>query len=167
MKGKIQIPSKLRHLPRDRDHELARLPNNFVKIPFDRWLLQLWDNELWYGNTKVEKTDQPGEGGFAYRWGNKSPDHRISSDIFSIRFMRTISLEKGMYTFTARADDGIRLWIDQKKIIDTWSLPARSDANIYNIQLNAGPHTIRMDYSHIGGNAYAFLTWRQETSTGM
>ena len=67
--------------------------------------------------------------------------------------------EAGDYTFQTQADDGARLWIDGKPVIDDWSVhPAATDKA--TVHLAAGTqHAIRLEYFQGGGDAVVKLSW--------
>jgi outer membrane protein OmpA-like peptidoglycan-associated protein len=51
----------------------------------------------------------------------ESPAPGVNSEYFSVRWTGVIAPpESGLYKFLVRADDGIRLWVDNQKIIDSW-----------------------------------------------
>lgn len=57
-----------------------------------------------------------------FNWVRNSPDPRIRVDHFTGEWTGYISPDyTEEYTFTAKADDGIRVWIDGKLIIDQWA----------------------------------------------
>ncbi len=66
----------------------------------------------------------------------------------------------GEYLFTLRTDDGCRMWIDGKQVIDAWvSRPAADDRAV--VKLEAGKrHHIVIEYFDGGGEAFARLFWR-------
>ena len=45
----------------------------------------------------------------------------VPADNFSARWTRRVPFEDGLYRFSARADDGIRVWIDGETLIDQWN----------------------------------------------
>ncbi|QIK60426.1 hypothetical protein G7050_11555 [Dysgonomonas sp. HDW5A] len=56
-----------------------------------------------------------------FNWVRNSPDPRIRVDHFTGEWTGYISPNyTEEYTFTAKADDGVRVWIDGKLIIDQW-----------------------------------------------
>lgn len=59
-----------------------------------------------------------------FNWGMGAPDPAVPADNFATRFERTINFNPGSYRFTARADDGVRVWIDNQLIIDQWHASA-------------------------------------------
>ena len=50
-----------------------------------------------------------------------------------------------MYRFTARADDGVRVWLDSTLIIDEWHA-ATPNTYLKDINVPAGQHVIRVEY---------------------
>lgn len=56
-----------------------------------------------------------------FNWVRNSPDPRIRVDHFKGEWKGYISpVYSEQYTFTAKADDGVRVWIDGHLIIDQW-----------------------------------------------
>ena len=87
-------------------------------------------------------------------WGDGSPDPALPADNFSVRWTKTQWFGAGRYTFTALADDGVRLYIDGKRVIGQWLGPANTEFS-YIVELGEGMHTIKMDYVEYGGGAQA------------
>ena len=78
-------------------------------------------------------------------WGEGSPDPALPGNGFSVRWTKTQYFGAGRYRFTAVADDGVRLYIDGKRVIDQWLGPANTEFS-YVADLGEGMHTIRMEY---------------------
>ena len=91
-------------------------------------------------------------------WGEGSPDPAVPADRFAVRWTKTQWFGAGRYKFTAAADDGVRLYIDGKRVIDQWWGPANTEFS-YTADLGEGKHTIKMDYVEQGGGALASLNW--------
>jgi uncharacterized protein (UPF0332 family) len=64
----------------------------------------------------------------------------------------------GEYRFTTRSDDGVRLWIDDRLIIDDWRKRAVEDHS-NSIYLEKGTHDIKIGYFDAGGYAVMKLLW--------
>lgn len=128
-------------------------------IPSDRWRLRIWNNRQFSGNPVEIRHDAAGTNGFNFNWGNGRASSCTGDDNYAIRFERTASFPaSGNYTFSATADDGVRVWVDGVAIIDQWR---DQGATTFNAQhwVAAGTHTIRMDYYENGGGAVAALNW--------
>jgi PA14 domain/Thrombospondin type 3 repeat len=87
-------------------------------------------------------------------WDQGSPS-RLPTDEFSARYEGRLNFDAGDYEFAAKADDGVRVWVDGNLIIDEWrdQPPTTFRANR---TMTAGLHTVRVEYyeNHLG----AFLT---------
>ena len=94
-----------------------------------------------------------------FNWGEGSPHPSILPDNFSVRWTTTLSLIAGDYTFHTCTDDGVRLYVDGRLIIDQWRNMPPTDfyATTY---LSAGDHTITMEYYDWLWGAVAQLSWQ-------
>ena len=100
-----------------------------------------------------------------FNWGTGSPDAAtIGRNHFSARWTMDTSLNAGQYQFTVTADDGVRLYLDGKLIIDQWKDQAATTYTSIKM-IGAGPHTITMEYYENAGVATAQLAW-QTVSAG-
>lgn len=81
------------------------------------------------------------------------------SEKFSVRWSGFVQPKYSeTYTFSAIADDGVRLWVNGQNLIDRW-LDA-SGKNQGTIALEAGKkYDIKMEYYNTGGSAIARLMW--------
>ncbi len=99
-----------------------------------------------------------------FDWGSASPDTRITADRFSVRWigeLETAFSEK--YTFYARTDDGVRLWIDGNLVVDHWADQAYTERK-GSIDLATGGHSILMEYYENEGSAVADLRWESPST---
>ena len=95
---------------------------------------------------------------FSYDWGEESPAPEILPDQFSVRWTGRFYFLWAAYTFQARADDGVRVFVDGEPLIDAWW---DQGATTYraNHWLSPGEHTVVMEYYENGGGAVAALRW--------
>lgn len=93
-------------------------------------------------------------------WYNNSPDSRIDAETFSIRWAGQIEpLYSETYTFYTTSDDGVRLWVDGKKLIDNWTDHSATE-NSGNITLTAGQmYNIKLEYYNNSGEGEIKLEW--------
>jgi hypothetical protein len=68
------------------------------------------------------------------------------------------TLNAGTYTFTATADDGIRVWVDGVLIIDAWKNQAATTYTATRT-LTAGDHQVKVEYYEASGGAVAKVSW--------
>ncbi len=80
------------------------------------------------------------------------------SDVYSARWTGTFTPRKsGQTTFLFRADDGCRLFLDDKIIIDQWK-ESGATTHSATVELSAGQaYRLRAEYFQSGGNAVAQL----------
>ena len=94
---------------------------------------------------------------FNWRW--RSPAPEIPVDHFAIRWTGTFDFEAGRYRFATTTDDGVRLYINDRLVINSWH-PMRG-TRYATIHLPAGEHTFRMEYFEATQAAMARLTWQR------
>src|SRR6267143_111119 len=95
-----------------------------------------------------------------FDWGRGSPAGAIHTDSFSVRWTgKLIPPATGRYKLSAASDDGVRLFIDGKKVVESWF--DRSQAADYvTMNLDSGrAYDIRIDYYENAGSAVARLGW--------
>ena len=95
-----------------------------------------------------------------FRWEYGSPDPRLGADKYSARWTGKLEPRySGTYTFTTKTDDGVRLWVNGKKMIDDWnSRPLKT--NTGTVDLIAGQKAdIVMEYFDDSGYATSRLYW--------
>jgi len=92
-------------------------------------------------------------------WGANSPASGvINPDQFSARWTRTLALTPGRYQFTATADDGVRLWVNNQPLIDQWAVH-QAQSYTATVDLPGGAALVRMEYFDNGGAGLARLAW--------
>jgi 4-amino-4-deoxy-L-arabinose transferase-like glycosyltransferase len=86
-------------------------------------------------------------------------DYRSYADNFSIRWEGKLKAPfEDNYTFYTISDDGVRLWIDEKLIINNWT-PHAATENRGNIHLVAGDHKIKLEFYEGLGEATIKFLW--------
>lgn len=114
-----------------------------------------YDNEDFTG-TKVSRIDTT----LDIDWGEGSPVTGIGPDSFSVRWTGSITPRySDLYTFTANADDGLRLWVNGVKIINSWEYSPYPRYG--KLRLEAGKrYAIRIDYHEGVVGAGLRLYWQ-------
>jgi hypothetical protein len=121
----------------------------------DSWNARYWNNRELSGDPVLERQ----EANLEHDWGQGSPQPGVvNSDNFSARWRRVVKVSGGTYRFRATTDDGMRVWVDDVLIIDSWY---KSEEHTIRVDryLDSGDHTIRVRYFDAGGRAVAKLTW--------
>jgi alpha-D-xyloside xylohydrolase len=90
---------------------------------------------------------------------NDGPINGLKKNEYSVRWTgQLLAPRTGRYTLSTKSDDGARLFVDDKLVIDDWSVHApKLDST--RIQLKQGPHRIKLEYFQGGGGAEIHLSW--------
>jgi hypothetical protein len=99
-----------------------------------------------------------------FDWGTNAPSTGLPSEHWSARWTRSLSFAAGYYRFTTVTDDGVRLWVDDKLLIDQWA-PNDGKPFFGDAYLASGPHAVKMEYYNLTGKAMARLTWTKMNTT--
>ncbi|MFO7632341.1 MAG: PA14 domain-containing protein, partial [Caldilinea sp.] len=86
-----------------------------------------------------------------FRWGYGSPRPAVPVDYFSARFERTLDLPRGYYQFSLQCDDGVRLWLNDRLLIDEWR--GATGATYSAGAMLSGRYTVRIEYLELVGLA--------------
>lgn len=136
-------------------YAVAKLSWEMVSPVIYYWRGEYFNNTSLAGPPALVRDDTD----IDFNWGWGSPDWRVSSDYFSARWTRTVSFDtSGTYTFYARSDDGVRVWVDGWLVIDGWydHAPLTFSGNRW---LTAGDHNIRVEYYERAGTAEIKFWW--------
>jgi hypothetical protein len=101
-----------------------------------------FDNENFTGK-QVRRVDLA----LDFNWGDGSPAPGIAPDTFSARWTGSITPKYSeVYTFTATADDGVRLWVNGVNLIDDWTYQPNTERKA-DIKLTANQrYAIKIEY---------------------
>lgn len=94
-----------------------------------------------------------------FAWGNGGPATDVGVDHFSARWEGALDVPAaGDYTFVVRADDGVRLWIGDVRIIDQWAF---HDLSRYEatVTLAQGQVALRLEYFEKDLVSEVHLAW--------
>jgi len=121
------------------------------------WMAEAYANKKLEGAPKLVRTDSA----INFAWGRGSPDPTVPNDRFSVRWTRTLSFPVGTYRFHAAADDGIRLWVDDRLLIDAWYDQSLPNDHWADLVTDGKPHQVKVEYFEDGGGAYAHVWWER------
>lgn len=98
-----------------------------------------------------------------HNWPEAPAMNGIGADDFSIRFTGVLRPKtSGTYTLAVRGDDGFRLFVDGKPVIELWNDQAATVRKA-KLELRAGQeYDIRLEYYENAGNAVIALAAYQE-----
>ena len=130
------------------------------------WQTSYYNNTDLSGNPVLQRVEPRSPYPLDKDWGDGSPAPGIvGNDYFSARFVAVYYFDAGDYTFKVRADDGIRVYIDNQRVIDSWNDGFKEVQNTFR-GLGAGDHTITIEYYERTGSAYVRTYWWREESGG-
>jgi hypothetical protein len=104
------------------------------------WQAEYFDNRELLGEPALTREDPS----IDFDWGWETPTPEVGRDNFSVRWTGTFSFPAGRYCFTTKSDDGIRLYVDDQRLIDAWR-PMRG-TRTGCVDLTAAAHEVRVEY---------------------
>lgn len=129
-----------------------------------RGLMATYYDTTLFGGAQVHRLDPR----IDFVWASDGPapgagpggTDAIGTDTFSARWTGSVVAPVTQtWTFTAKVDDGVRLWVDGRLLIDSGRVPA-APAYSASIPLQAGvPYPIVVEYYEQTGYAAARLEW--------
>jgi len=104
--------------------------------------------------TRIEAVD--------FSWGTAAPGPGVHSDLFSTRWTGTLEVPAtGNYFFQTVSDDGVRLWINNVKLITNWTAHTSTTNTSKKIALVAGQRVpVSLEYFDNNGPAEIRLRWK-------
>lgn len=92
-----------------------------------------------------------------FNWGWNSPADAVDKNDFAVRWTGTFAFEAGRYRLTSYTDDGIRIYVDDELVINSWR--KMRGYNTTYVTLDAGEHTVRVEYFEGSQAARAKVSW--------
>lgn len=101
-----------------------------------------------------------------FEWQEGKPHPSIASDKFAVRWTGWLVPEKsGEYTLVVSADDGVRLWVDNKVMIDEWKDQSETTYEKEKYLQAGKKYRIKVEYYEHEGLAVIKLQWKLPNST--
>jgi beta-glucosidase len=116
---------------------------------------EYFDNNRLAGPPRLTRVDPR----IDFRWTLNSPGRGIPYDWYSGRWTGTLRVPSGgVRRIGIEGNDGYRLWIDGKLLIDNWKKESYR-TTLVDANLSAGSHEFRLEYFESTGNARLRLMW--------
>lgn len=114
-------------------------------------------NNIDFTNSTLTRVDPE----IDFSWGQGSPSTSIDANTFSVIWEGYVEAPtSGTYTFYTTTDDGVRLYVNNNKIIDQWKDMSPKEFSA-TVNMNAGQKVpIKMEYYEKSGGAVAKLSWK-------
>jgi hypothetical protein len=138
----------------EEDPAVTPAPTADDRGPGGPWSAVYYDNEAISAAPVVRRQEET----LDFNWGWDAPAQSVPADSFSAVFTREVELSGGTYRFSTYSDDGVRLYVDGDRVIDSWR-PMRGYRSA-TLELSEGRHTIRLEYFEQRGIALVRLDWR-------
>ncbi len=97
-----------------------------------------------------------------FNWGHQPPAAGMPSETFSVRWTGwLVPPATGRYVFHVTVDDGIRIWVNDKLILNEWrGQPVSSYTAAVNLKANEA-YRLRVDYCQYSMDTRAVVTWER------
>src|SRR5207249_7618947 len=95
-----------------------------------------------------------------FNWGTTNYLPITNAGYYTVRWTGQVQPQYSeTYYFVANTDDGVKLWVNDQLIIDSWIVKGASDVT-GSINLQAGVrYNIKMEYFQQTGSAVVHLSW--------
>lgn len=122
-----------------------------VVDPANAWKGEYFINQRLQDPAEVTRYDaEP-----VFDWQDSNPAPGIPVDNFSARWTRCMDFDGREYTFIARADDYMKVFVDNNVVLE-----ARSNTVEQQYQVSSGQHCIKIEYVEGGNLASVFFDLR-------
>ncbi len=123
------------------------------------WTGKYYNNQNLSGDPVLTRQDAV----IDFDWDSGSPDTSVTNDSFSVTWTASVTFETGTYRFTAVADDGVRVYVDDTLVLEDWNVhPATT--TVQDTELTAGIHTVKVEYFEAGGEASISISWEKQVA---
>lgn len=119
------------------------------------WQASFYTNTNLAGEPALIRNDRT----LNFNWALDAPAIDLPVDGFSARWKASFEFEAGLWLFSAGADDGVRLWVDDELVIDQWAPSGTFVVHTAQVNLDAGEHTIKVEYYDADGLAGINVHW--------
>jgi LysM repeat protein len=138
--------------PRDEDRDKG----DGLKRPrqSDEFWKGSYFQDKYYAEFVTERQDKE----IRFNWYTGRPFDGMPEDRFSVRWEKLEYFKDGWYRFTAVADDGVRVYVDDQLIIDGWKIQPATEYK-GEIFLREGTHKLVVEYYEEAEDAQISVTW--------
>jgi hypothetical protein len=139
---------------------LQIVPAEWLKTPDGQAGLQaeFFTNQDLSGPPALTRTDAL----LNFDWGKNSPAPDLPAENYTARWTGTIEVPAavGDVVLATVADDGARVWVDDKPVIDAWGPHDATTSEASAVLTPGQPHQLRIEYLQLQYNALMKLQWR-------
>lgn len=124
------------------------------KVGYTGWIGRYYNNTNREGQPALKRDDPD----INFDWGFGSPAPEINADNFSVDWQRSLNLVGGQYVFRFEVDDGVRLFIDNQLVLDSYNVQGNRTVTATR-SMSAGPHAFQVQYVEYTGQAKIRFTY--------
>ena len=125
-----------------------------LRQTFSGWEGRYYDNVRLSGAPVLIRDDAL----IDFDWGEGGPVDWMAADSFSVVWTRHIDFTPGYYRFNVRSDDGVRVWLDERLLMDYWQPQDYLWHYVGGTYLE-GIHTLKVEYFERAGGARIRFWW--------
>ncbi len=131
-------------------------PSPTTPAPGAAWRGEYWANAYLTGSPAVYRNTN----NIDFDWGWDSPDAGLPVDGFSARWSGEFNMQEATYRFHVLVDDGARVYIDDKLILDEWRQGQLREVTV-EYPVTRGQHTVWVEYYEYLGHARIHFWWEK------
>jgi hypothetical protein len=139
---------------------MQAVPGAWLKTPDGRPGLkaEYFANDSLSGSPNFSRTDAT----IDFNWDTASPAPDFPRTHFSARWNGTIEVPAsvGDVTLATLEDDGARVWVDGREVIDAWGGHAAATTEASAVLTAGVPHQLRVEYQQLEFGAVIKLQWQ-------
>ena len=120
------------------------------------WKAEYWTGQDLIGEPSLVRNDPH----INFNWGLAAPAADLPADGFSARWTRTVEFDAATYRFHVLVDDGARLWVDDRLIVDAWHDGASRELTVDQV-IRQGTHHLRVEFYEHVGEARIHVWWEK------
>jgi hypothetical protein len=145
---------RLEYYERTRDAAVQLTWSKVSKPTYSDWKGEYWPNREFKGDPALVRNDRS----VSFDWNDESPAIGIPDDDFSVRWTRKINFSSGTYRLSLRSDDGSRVYIDGKLVLDNWRDNDGGQTRTVDLSLS-GTKAVKVEYYERRGEALIEFGW--------
>lgn len=123
---------------------------------FDDWKGEYFDNRHLDDDPEFRRNDEE----IDFDWGDDDVRSGMPEDNFSVRWSRRRDFDEGRYRLYARADDGIRVYVNGNLVIDEWHDSDGDEVYTYDLDLDGSTRLV-VEYYERTGDAEVEFRWNR------
>ncbi|WP_329036221.1 PA14 domain-containing protein [Streptomyces sp. NBC_00178] len=129
------------------------------------WKAQFYSNTTFKGTPKLTSCDST----ISENYGTGDPAGvTLPRDNFAVRWSVSRDFGSGgPFTFSAAAQDGVRVYVDNVRRIDLWKNVSSTRSRTVNLTIPSGSHTLRVDFVAWTGSANVKFSYTPRTTAAV